>query len=282
MREEQREVFLPRPQLAQGTEKEPAEQGEREGAVLAEHPAEPLAESKEAAHGAASEGRDADEVKPLERPDHRRVGAEQHEDERPADAGQDHGADGDGAGGEEKQRGVALHERRQSGQPPRNARPDQQQDGGGRAAVLPPDFAEHERHTGGDQPKEERPQQHGVGLQQVVQEPGEQRHRRHDARPEGGEEPEVVVAPRFHGSLPEKVANGADSQIADGGQEFLVDADDERDRAPTDARNEVRCAHGHATQAERPPLLRGAGCHQATSRLESMCAAQACAPPLRL
>ena len=110
---------------------------ERERTVLAKDPAQPLAEPEEAAHRSSSKGRNADEIQPFACPDHRRIGAEQHEDERPADAEQNHGANGDGAGSEKEQRGVTLHERRQSSQPPRDACPDQQQDGGGRTESCP-------------------------------------------------------------------------------------------------------------------------------------------------
>ena len=174
------------------------------------------------------------------------VFAQQQQNEGPGDAGQDHGADGDGARKHHEPPVVGGFCGRGDGDPPGRSGPCDERE---EAPPVPAsDLPGDEQRRGDDQPEEERPDGDGVVGQQIGHQASQRKDRNGDAQQHGQQEAAVDMPPEFFQPQRAEQPQGGGVDAFDRFDQFFVDARNEGDRAARNSGNDVGHAHGAALE----------------------------------
>jgi hypothetical protein len=157
-------------------------------------------------------------------------------------------------------RGVDLRQSDEEKRPDRRNQRDRDQ-----REAHPVEAPPRDRQRRGDEPEEERLHVRRVLLHQAGDDAGASDERRDDARAERQQQPPIGGAPvlaRFRPIPPHRIQPKR-HQLADRGDEPLVDVDDQRDGAAANAGDDVGAAHQQAAdevvEVVAEALLHGAG-----------------------
>ena len=170
------------------------------------------------------------------------VFAQQQQDEGPGDAGQDHGADGDGARKHHEPPVVGGFCGRGDGDPPGRGGPCDERE---EAPPVPAsDLPGDEQRRGDDQPEEERPDGDGMVGQQIGHQASQRKDRNGDAQQHGQQETSVDMTPELAEAEFQQQLERRGVDAADRVEQFFVDTRNESDRTARDAGNYVGHTHG--------------------------------------
>ena len=187
--------LFPRPHLVERADHEAHQHGHRDVVPVFEQPRQQVRKADDARRGAHDENHDDGNVQIAHGLHDELVLAQQEQDEGARNAGQDHGADGDGARQHDEPPRVGGLGRRGDGDPPCGGRADQAC--GDSPDVPVPDLPGHEQRRGDDQPEEERPDGNRVVREQVGHQPGQRENRNGDAQQHGQQETSVDMTPEL-------------------------------------------------------------------------------------
>ena len=152
--------LLPRPHLVERPDHETHQHGHRNVVPMFEQPRQQVREGDDARRGSDDEDHDDGNVQIAHGLHDILVFAQQQQNEGPGDAGQDHGADGDGARKHHEPPVVGGFCGRGDGDPPGRSGPCDERE---EAPPVPAsDLPGDEQRRGDDQPEEERPDGDGV------------------------------------------------------------------------------------------------------------------------
>ena len=249
---------LPRPDLAQGADHEADQQGDGEVMDFFEQPAEHPDEGSDADHQSEGEKAEGEEVLPeidsglelVDRVEHVVVLAEQQQDERTGNTGENHGADGGGAAEDEID--VAVGRVLEQGEPdddPSGGDAAEQGDDG--KGVPFADAVEHAEDGGGDQPEKESPEQDRLVPDHPVDGRGEQEKGSQDAEAEDEQERPRQGLERLLDLEGDAEGDGfGGGETFDRIEEFLINSEDERHGSAGDAGNDIGGAHDCAGEID--------------------------------
>ena len=234
--------LLPRPDLVERADHEAHQHGHRDVVPVFEQPRQQVREGDDARRGSDDEDHDDGNVQIAHGLHDILVFAQQQQDEGPGDAGQDHGADGDGARKHHEPPVVGGFCGRGDGDPPGRGGPCDERE---EAPPVPAsDLPGDEQRRGDDQPEEERPDGDGVVGQQIGHQASQRKDRNGDAQQHGQQETSVDMTPELAEAEFQQQLERRGVDAADRVEQFFVDTRNESDRTARDAGNYVGHTHG--------------------------------------
>ena len=166
---------------------------------------------------------------------------EEHEDEGARYAGKNHGADGNGAGDEDKPGGFRRGYRNEGDQKIGADGAEQEK----KPAAAGPVFyiLTEDQHRGEDKPEEKPPGGHGMLLEQKMHDPGETDDGNADAGKKNEQKAKVRIAKKGPHIAPQQIFCGPPADGIDGLQQLAVNAGNEGNGAPRNPRHDIGAAH---------------------------------------
>ena len=171
---------------------------------------------------------------------------ENQQDERPADARQDHRADRDRRADEQIGEAHAAGGRGQAHDRQRDQRPEHEQQPACRRPTI--DLATHDPDAGQHEPHEHRQRLGLVLVEQPVHQSCQQHDAGGDSDAQRHQEAQVDVMRELEQAAGAQKPQRTGVEAADRHHQALVVTQDQRDCSPGDARHDVGRAHGKAAQ----------------------------------
>ena len=246
--------LFPRPHLVERADHETHQHSHRHIVPVLEQPRQQVRKADDARHGAHDEDHDDRDIQVAHGLHDELVLAQQEQDEGARNAGQDHGADGDGARQHDEPPRVGGLGRRGDGDPPCGGRADQAC--GDSPDVPVPDLPGHEQRRGDDQPEEERPDGNRVVREQVGHQPRQREDGDPDPDQHGQQKTAVDVAPELLQTQRAEQPQGGAVHALDRLDQLLVDARNKGDRSSRYTGNHIGHAHGAALRCKQQILCK--------------------------